>query len=523
MLFRAGAGEDLANAFRGVASIPSPTMVDGGDSSGGLRYGRMTLNKLAFRIAGLNYGDLIYDLCRLVKMSDAFCSPRHGYLDLLYGVGVAAPGNFKAFIDAALARLPDDGRQAIHRDPGGIRMAALGGKRPVIAYARMPLLAAFQDLLMTVIPAEAQTTFDALRGAEQGDGAVKHAANETGRNLHGYLAKNIPGKPHVKKFHAITKALKTLEVDGQVDIDDGVILDFWRAHAGASGVDFLRYRTVLGAFLNYVRVLAEAGERVQQDDSDDEFQTQESDVQGRPEWVSPLDPLDDGVLGDLKVLTGNERKLVDRLMTFGPWALRWPLSIARAEIFGHKQERISQSRKQPDKRQPVPAIIADGEEGTYQDLNGRYAQVLEGLPAKTKAAAYVALQGDPEVDLEAEPMRTVAEEARAEFNKLRGNRASWRIDAAAIADPETIEKFRVAAAVLPSTQEQLELYLTEMQRIDQGARDLGDWYQRDGLIFREEFLNLDGELGCPRCACQTRLKIWRPHKPHLSSFRWPTI
>ena len=238
---------------------------------------------------------------------------------------------------------------------------------------------------MTVIPAEAQTTFDALRGAEQGDGAVKHAANETGRNLHGYLAKNIPGKPHVKKFHAITKALKTLEVDGQVDIDDGVILDFWRAHAGASGVDFLRYRTVLGAFLNYVRVLAEAGERVQQDDSDDEFQTQESDVQGRPEWVSPLDPLDDGVLGDLKVLTGNERKLVDRLMTFGPWALRWPLSIARAEIFGHKQERISQSRKQPDKRQPVPAIIADGEEGTYQDLNGRYAQVLEGLPAKNQS------------------------------------------------------------------------------------------------------------------------------------------
>ena len=126
MLFRAGAGEDLANAFRGVASIPSPTMVDGGDSSGGLRYGRMTLNKLAFRIAGLNYGDLIYDLCRLVKMSDAFCSPRHGYLDLLYGVGVAPPGNFKAFIDAALTRLPDDGRQAIHRDPGGIRMAALG-------------------------------------------------------------------------------------------------------------------------------------------------------------------------------------------------------------------------------------------------------------------------------------------------------------------------------------------------------------------------------------------------------------
>ena len=143
----------------------------------------------------------------------------------------------------------------------------------------------------------------------------------------------------------------------------------------------------------------------------------------------------------------------------------------------------------------MPAIIADGEEGTYQDLNGRYAQVLEGLPAKIKAAAYVALQGDPEVDLEAEPMRTVAEEARAEFNKLRGNRASWRIDAAAMADPETIEKFRVAAAVLQSTQEQLELYLTEMQRIDQGARDLGDWYQRDVLIFREEFLNLDGELG----------------------------
>ena len=289
------------------------------------------------------------------------------------------------------------------------------------------------------------------------------------------------------------KALKTLELDGQVDIDDGVILDFWRAHAGAAGVDFLRYRTVLGAFLNYVRVLAEAGERVQQDDSDDEFQTQESDVQGRPEWVSPLDPLHDGVLGDLKVLTGNERKLVDRLMTFGPWALRWPLSIARAEIFGHKQERISQSRKQPDKRQPVPAIIADGEEGTYHDLNGRYAQVLEGLPAKTKAAAYVALQGDSGVDLEAEPMRTVAEEARAEFNKLRGNRASWRIDAAAMADSETIEA--LPPRFCSRRKKQLELYLAEMQRIDQGARDLGEWYQRDGLIFREEFLNLDGELG----------------------------
>jgi len=496
LLFGTGAGEDLANAFRGVASIPSPTMVDGQDSSGGLRYSAMTMNKLAFRIAGLNYGDLVYDLCRLVKMADAFCSARHGYLDLLYGVGVAAPGNFKGFIDSALARVPEVAIPTVERHPNGIRMDALGGKRPVIAFGRMPFLAAFHDLLMTVIPAETQAAFDDLRQAKVGDEAIKSASNQLGRGLHGYLAKNMPVKSHGKKFHAISKALKALAVDGEVDIGDTVILDFWRAHAGATGVDFLRYRTVLAAFLNYVRMLTEADERAEQDGSDDEFQTQESDVEGRPEWVSPLAPLDDGVLGDLKVLTANERKLVDRLMTFGPWAVRWPLSIARAEVFGQKQERISQSRKQPDKRQPVPTIIADGEEGTYHDLGSRFVQVLEGLPSKIKAAAYVALQGsNSDMDLDAEPMRTMVEEARAEFNKLRSNRSSWGLDDDALSDPDTVEKFRVAATVLQSTQEQLDVYLAEMERIDRGDQNLDQWYHRDGLIFREEFLNLDGDLG----------------------------
>jgi hypothetical protein len=92
-------------------------------------------------------------------------------------------------------------------------------------------------------------------------------------------------------------------------------------------------------------------------------------------------------------------------------------------------------------------------------------------------------------------MRTMVEEARAEFNKLRSNRSSWGLDDDALSDPDTVEKFRVAATVLQSTQEQLDVYLAEMERIDRGDQNLDQWYHRDGLIFREEFLNLDGDLG----------------------------
>jgi hypothetical protein len=41
----------------------------------------------------------------------------------------------------------------------------------------------------------------------------------------------------------------------------------------------------------------------------------------------------------------------------------------------------------------------------------------------------------------------------------------------------------------------LDVYLAEMERIDRGDQNLDQWYHRDGLIFREEFLNLDGDLG----------------------------
>ena len=566
-LFGAGAQPSLIEAFRALAD---QTTFDGG-----LQYTFDTLRKLALTIAHRKYagrtvggrrvGGPIYELCHLVNAADAMGRSRGGgrgrgggrsrgggrggYLEFFFSVQPATAGAFRGHVDTSL-QASGWRRPGFETIPGGITISYDDGTFD-IRYGRMPLLAAFLNLLMTAVaPEEISTVLDEMLESLAGTSSVA-ASNEAAGRLAGILYHHLEDE-----LETATAAGKAREIHGflaasaaedAVSVDDQVILDFWVAHLdGEVTGSFREFRTVADSFVDFLRARrlaatvtaadrgeplgtdADAGEWDVNDPAlaldDDEIWSGESPmfhaevaerlrgVRGHAtpaegEWESPLSALAEPPAGDIKFLyEGSDQPLVRRLLDYGPIASDLPMTLLRAEVFGGIQSEISNAIR-TKRMADVPSLIALDAAETYRDreaaLGGLRSKIDENLQAAryvllrraalapTNVVAFPGAAGRPEVEPEQSENDELEEALEAAHKVFRRIKRKGFEDAL-VDDPERIEGFRIGADVLLRIDAQLGTYIRTLRSIDGGDRGLGDWYAHDGTVFSGRFEQIYG-------------------------------
>ena len=560
-LFGAGAQPSLIEAFRALAD---QTTFDGGP-----QYTFDTLRKLALAIAHRKYagrtaggrrvGGPVYELCHLVNAADAMGrgggggrgqgGGRGGYLEFFFSVQPGTAGAFRGYVDSSL-RTGGWRRPGFETVPGGIAISYDDGTFD-IRYGRMPLLAAFLNLLMTAVaPEEVSTVLDEMLESLAGTSSAA-ASNEAAGRLAGILYHHLEDE-----LETATAAGKAREIHGflaasatedTVSVDDQVILDFWGAHLdGEVTGSFREFRTVADSFVDFLRARrlaatvtaadrgeplgtdADAGEWDVNDPAlaldDDEIWSGESPmfhaevaerlrgVRGHAapaegEWESPLSALIEPPAGDIKFLyEGSDQPLVRRLLDYGPIASDLPMTLLRAEVFGGIQSEISNAIR-TKRAADVPTLIALSAAETYRDREAALGGLRSKIDENLQAARYVLLRGAALAPANVVAFPGVASRPDAEPEQSASGELEESLEAAHkvfrrikrkgfedefVDDPERIEGFRIGADALMQIDAQLGTYIGTLQRIDGGERDLGGWYTHDGAVFSGRFDQIYG-------------------------------
>ena len=514
-VLEAGQSAELVAAFRCVAEATAP--------EGGPKYPPRVCQALARAIVCRTYATLVLQLCHLVNAADACAPPGASYETLFFAVARATPGAFRGHLAQALA-------QRAWRRPGfeatdegiAIRYSDAPFNVP---FARMPVLAALFEFLLTI---DDYPEIDAVLGDMLGEPSATAAVAEAARRLEGRLyrtlGEHLPSAQNNRKFHRILGFLKERAEGGAIEIDDEGIVVFWRRNSADTedeGVDFRMFRTVLGAFINFVRALETARTRRGVDGAApiggdreagelDPGDFAEAAIEAA-EWRSPLPLLDEGPASRIKFLNKREREGLSLVIDCGPLARRLPMSVLRAEVFGQIRRRITQALRNKSVAREVRSLI-EAADADYGSCEAGFAKLREHVQRVLQAATHVLLSEpaphegnvvaigatDPTAlfermcrESEAIDGARLAEALERAKRSFRGfARKGFEEDAAGT--PEIIEGFRAGVVVLQSIERELGAYLATLGEVAEG-QGLGGRCERDRELFREQFLCIYGE------------------------------
>ncbi len=514
-VLEAGQSAELVAAFRCVAEATAP--------EGEPKYAPRICQTLARAIVCRNYAKLVLQLCHLVNAADGCAPAGASYETLFFSVARATTSAFRGHVAEALAQRPwrrpgfevsDEGIAIQYRE-------ALFN----VPFSRMPVLAALLEFLLTI---DDYPAIDAILGDMLGEpssiAAVEEAARRLEARLYRTLGEHLPSAQNNRKFHRILTFLKERAEGRAIEIDDEGIVVFWRRNSAVRDddtVDFRMFRTVVGAFIAFLRALEAAQTRrgmdvaapLGGDREAGEFDPGEfSDAADEAaEWQSPLLLLDEPPANGIKFLNKREREGLALVIDCGPLARRLPMSVLRAEVFGQIQGRITQALRRKSAAREIRSLI-EAAEGDYGTCEAGFAKLRDHVQRTLRAAAHVLLSGpapqggnvvalgaaDPTAlferlceessHIDAERLAVALDEAKRSFRAL----ARKGFDEQGTSDPDIIAGFRTGVVVLQTIERELGAYLATLRDIAE-EDGLGGQFERDHEVFREQFLRIYGE------------------------------
>jgi hypothetical protein len=462
------------------------------DRHGRLKYSSRTSAFLARIVAARTYGPHVHQLCHLINALSAGADGN--YVRLLLGADRLTPDRVRAHFSAPAG---SQAKPSPEVTATADALAIAYRERTIRApFARLSLLAQLFEFLSAAIGfSEIEAIIAEMRARPSDLASVQHAANALERQLYHYLGDRVRSVQSQQKFRLILSHLRPREEGDRVSVDDETIFDFWRDHAGAGkkeGSDFRMFRSVLTAFVNFIRAaeLAEFRRRVAdavpvgQDfvagETDIADSVDVADVAAAPTG-SPLAALAKPPADRVKFLTGREAGEMSLLLDCGSLAERLPLSVLRADVFSRCQTRIVQGLRRHAGRAELDELIGCHDAEPYRDRLALLRGLREQVLRLVKATAYVVLRHDANagggniVVMDDAALTRRLAEGREAFQGLSRKGFS----AAALDDADAIEAFRAGGEALIAIDAGIAAYLGELGRLDAAPDGLAERFTAD--------------------------------------------
>ena len=460
---------------------------------------------LAGRGASAKRDAPLYELCQLIRAVDA--AGRGADRLWLFFLGQPRPSanGCRAMLEAALA---DGGwsRPGFAATEGGLEISYADGGFS-INYGRMPFLIALYEFMLGMedfaCAEEVIAIAEGLAAGPAEEATVSQGTNALARLMRRYRGEHLNYARHQETFDAILGFVGVGVGDGaEAVFDDETILAFWRVHNEAR---FRLYATVFDAFVGFARSMAANGLRraAQMAESLDEWSVDDdSDVENDGqdafevgEWQSPLPLLDQEPACRIRfLLQSSERRPLEALMETGPYARRLPLAFLRREIFGGVQSSISNDLRLGREGDALRSRLDCSEAESYAKRRRRLEALEQRLRSLQLASLHALLSGTR--DLPDEPLAALTAEQRnallADCAKAFRKMTRKGFESVAADDAAHREGFRIGADVLRRTGQQVDGFLTVLQRLDGAADGLAARFAADREVFAGEFGKLYG-------------------------------
>lgn len=314
---------------------------------------------------------------------------------LFWGIDRASTFAFKA----AFADLVDDGGP-VRATGNGIAIAVSDdGSGFLIAYSRMPTLAAMLEFLVTTIGYkevdEATATF---REGGVAAKTISETASHFQRAVYAYLKDHLPPAQRQRRERdflafAAARAGNRTSLDS---IDDPIVLAYWQENATDGRIEARTYRSVYETAKRLVTALEAAGARtaaaqartVGTDREAGEIDTE--DVAAVAELISeqdgPLERVLEAAAERVKFVNATEAEVLSEIPSNAGVGRRLAVSVLRNGVYGSRQLQLSNAIRRKDPH--LGALISPPDGSYYRDKLKHYEATLAALEKTAMAALW---------------------------------------------------------------------------------------------------------------------------------------
>lgn len=501
-LDRAGASGDLKSQFRAVVENER---FEGGDVGLGLAAiitGARSRDAAGKR--GRNKDSAVLELCHLVHaLTGLGVHDRGDRLMFFLSPGPVTAGRLRREIE----RLASGRAGAPGNVTAGERgiVVDYGEERFEIWYTRMPTLVALFEFLLgldgSVYAAEFEDVLESMPAPPAAPGVVKSAAGRIAARLRRFRKEHMVWSRHQEHFDRIAVFLALRDRPAPWTIDDACIFDFWCRHSEGVNKPIREYETVFKAFVELSALLqtaavsgnagrarrlgtdTEAGEIDIGFDADDPAMQSSSNL-FPAEWDNPLRTLDQPDVRAIRVLkASSERDPIERLMQYGPDALRFAHAFLRLESFGPVQKTIGNALRFGRGAEAVRRSAACGDAASYPAFLEALARIREHLRT-VQLATYHGLSAGSRRNTAPPELRA---EAEAAFRGIR--RKGFET---AEPDADRREAFAEIAGALTRMTGLIDGFRKSVERRGASAGGLDAMFTRDRDLFAAQFRRLYG-------------------------------
>lgn len=513
-VLEAGKGARLRAALQNVG--------DATGRHGDRRYGLDVMRLLERMLACRDYSRAVLQLTHLIYALDAAADRPGGYVEALYRMDRVVPNAFARLLRSARWR------RAGFEVEGDALLIRYADGRFVLTASRMVVLAGLLEVLFETVGYAAVD--DAVQPLLDGSASMRTAsisANTLARALYAFLSEELPPQQQLQKFRSLAAFFETLAEDGEVDIDDEIVFAFWSRYATSAEGDFRSFATVFDDVIAFVRAVQAAenleimGRTASLDDTaggafaiaqsdpgfaairlhddaaeapDDLVETalSRAEIRAVAEWQSPLAGLQVEPADRIKFLNKRELGDLTRLMTIGPLALKFAVSILRADVFGADQARITQALRRNLDGAGLRAVVESAGETDYRGRAALYGKCREQLDRSMKAALHILMEAtaDPKIAVLFANRPSSAWPDPEDF-RMTCRRAFMSVARRGFEDEqpssETLDGLRAGAGALVVALEMLDRWLVALDRLDAAAPDLEAHFEADRPRFVAQF------------------------------------
>jgi hypothetical protein len=393
LLIEGAPSAELATLLDGVRSVTA-----GGEA----KFSPGVQQELARTVVGRAYGPVLLQLCHLVHV--AALAPRQRVELFFWGVPTGRASAYAGWVRARLAAASRT-LVPVQADGNGVTLVYPDG-RYTLAYARMPLLVAMMEFLVSALGYPAVLERVEVLLAAGGRARVGDVANDFARALYGFLAPHLPTAHESRRFQRLVDFLRARGGGdfSRDDIDDAAILDLWLTTDDA---DFRVYGTVLRGFVRLAEALDAAADsvgmaRARSIGTDAKAGEVEPATDATPppapdEDADPLLALQEPPASGVKLLNGREAAEIAPVVQAGRLAERLARSLLRERVFGAVQARLTEALRRSGPQRALQALDGADTAGGYTGWVGRYSELDAHLGRAMLASLHLLVQaGRPE-------------------------------------------------------------------------------------------------------------------------------
>jgi hypothetical protein len=455
-------------------------------SDGGPRAGPLPLARLAAFVAGRG-GERrdrpVYELCHfIVALADHGIRSEGERIRLLLGLYPVTPNAIREAIQAQSDVAMEDG--LAHGEGEGRFLTYY--RRAVFLFAVHEFLAQMDGCIYY---GELNDVFETMLSEGGDEAAIRDASNAIARRLAKYRRVHFDWAANAEKFAVLSRFLNGRDEEERWRIDDDAIFEFWRSISPTGR--FREYRTCFEAFTRLMTALERAvqtrkAERVMPlglDRDAGEIEPSEEvigDWDGA-DWENPLAYFGDEALRRINFFkTASERRPMEALMRYGPYALRLAHAFLRLESFAPIQSAIGNDLRTGRAAASIAHRLDLDDAVSYPEKKLQFEELLDHVRSLMQATLHVV--GSSELPTE---ISDVTERAFKEMRR-RGFAGSE-------SDGEKrVEAFKIAADRLPSIANQLLAFLTRFDHLGDRVF-LEQLFETDKRMFRDQFRLLYGK------------------------------